>query len=270
MTRYAVGDLQGCLKPLQCLLQRVNFDPQQDQLWLVGDLINRGPDSLATLRFLKNLGPCTRIVLGNHDLHFLAVAYGTTTPRPHDTLDELLQAPDKDELVAWLIQQPLMYRDPSGDYCMSHAGISPLWTISQAESYAREVEQILQSSKAVDFFNNMYGNKPAGWQDDLQGWPRYRTITNYFTRMRYCGPQGELDLNNKSSTAPANFHPWFTHPLRSTQQQKIIFGHWAALQGKANTENIFALDTGCAWKGHLSLMNLETQAIETCDCGDSR
>ena len=125
MTRYAVGDLQGCLKPLQCLLQRAGFKPQQDQLWLVGDLINRGPESLATLRFLKSLGDSTRIVLGNHDLHFLAIAYGTSTPRPHDTLDELLQAPDRDELVAWLIQQPLMHRDPSGDYCMSHAGIAP-------------------------------------------------------------------------------------------------------------------------------------------------
>ena len=266
MTRYAVGDLQGCLKPLQCLLERVNFNPNSDQLWLVGDLINRGPDSLATLRFLKSLGDSTRIVLGNHDLHFLAIAHGTTHPRKHDTLDELLSAPDVDELVQWLIQQPLMHVDPSGDFVMSHAGICPLWSIEQAQQLAKEVEAVLQSDQAHDYFNHMYGNTPELWQDDLSGWDRYRTITNYFTRMRFCGPNGEIELENKSNDAPPNYEPWFSHQLRIDQQQKILFGHWAALQGQANTENIFALDTGCAWYGHLSMMNLETLHIETCDC----
>jgi len=266
MTRYAVGDLQGHLKPLQCLLERVSFKPEKDQLWLVGDLVNRGPDSLETLRFLKSLGDCTRIVLGNHDLHFLAIALGTSYARPHDTLDELLNAPDRQALVDWLIQQPLMYTDPSGDYCMSHAGISPLWSIKQAQVYALEVEKILQSDLAMGYFENMYGNIPAGWQEDLQGWQRYRTITNYFTRMRFCGPAGELDLSSKGNDAPENFQPWFSHPLCKTRSQKIIFGHWASLKGKASAENVFALDTGCVWGEYLSLFNLETQHIETCDC----
>ena len=266
MTRYAVGDIQGCLKPLQCLLQQVNFDQTQDQLWLVGDLINRGPDSLATLRFLKSLGDCTRIVLGNHDLHFLAIAYGTTYPRKHDTLDELLNAPDKDELVAWLIKHPLMYADPSGDFCMSHAGIAPQWSIAQALQLSQEVEAVLQSEQATDFFKNMYGNTPEVWRDDLESWDRYRTITNYFTRMRFIGPQGEIDLNNKSNEPTPGYSPWFQHHLRKTQQQKILFGHWAALQGQTNTDNIFALDTGCAWRGHLTIMNLETLQQQSCDC----
>lgn len=266
MTRYAVGDLQGCLKPLQCLLDRVSFNPQQDQLWLVGDLINRGPASLDTLRFVKSLGNAARIVLGNHDLHFLAIAYGTTHARRSDTFEELLNAADLNELIAWLIQQPLMYTDPSGDYCMAHAGISPLWTIEQAQTYSHEVEGILQSDQAETFFQHMYGNQPARWGNDLQSWDRYRTITNYFTRMRFCGPQGELDLDNKTNHPTEGFSPWFKHPLRTTQQQKIIFGHWAALEGKASADNIFALDTGCVWGGEMSLLNLETQEIESCSC----
>ncbi|MGK0441712.1 MAG: bis(5'-nucleosyl)-tetraphosphatase (symmetrical) [Pseudohongiellaceae bacterium] len=266
MARYAVGDIQGCVKPLQCLLESVRFNPVEDQLWLVGDLINRGPDSLATLRFIKSLGDCTRIVLGNHDLHFLAIAYGTTHARKHDTLDELLNAPDLNELTAWLIQQPLMHVDPSGDYAMSHAGICPLWSIDKAEALAREVEGILQSKKAVDYFKHMYGNTPNVWQDNLTGWERYRTITNYFTRMRFCGPEGEIELENKSNHAEPGYHPWFKHPLRIAGPHKLIFGHWAALQGQTHTENIFALDTGCAWQGHLSIMNLDNQQIEICDC----
>ena len=269
MTRYAVGDIQGCLKPLQCLLEAVSFDPSVDQLWLVGDLINRGPDSLATLRFLKSLGDSTRIVLGNHDLHFLAIAYGCTHARKYDTLDELLNAADLNELVAWLIQQPLMYMDPRGDFCMSHAGIAPQWSIAKALSLSKEVETVLQSDKASDFFQHMYGNTPEIWSDELSGWDRYRTITNYFTRMRFIGPQGEIDLSNKSNEPTPGYTPWFKHPMRNTQQQNILFGHWAALQGQANTDNIFALDTGCAWHGHLTIMNLETLETQSCDCAAS-
>ena len=266
MTRYAVGDLQGCLEPLQCLLEQVAFDSEQDQLWVVGDLINRGPDSLGTLRFIKSLGNAARCVLGNHDLHFLAIAFGTTHPRRSDTFDEILAADDRQELVAWLRQLPLMYTDPSGDYCMSHAGISPLWSIKQAQSYAKEVEAILQSEQAETFFTHMYGNNPNCWNTNLESWERYRTITNYFTRMRFCGPQGELDLDNKTDIASPGFTPWFNHPSRKTQQQNIIFGHWAALQGNANTDHIFALDTGCVWGEKLSLLNLETQTINSCEC----
>lgn len=266
MTRYAVGDIQGCLAPLECLLKRVKFKPKKDELWVAGDLINRGPQSLETLRFIKSLGSSAKVVLGNHDLHFLAIAHGAREPRSSDTFNKILKAPDRQELVDWLLQQPLIYRDPSKDYVMSHAGLSPLWKIKEAIGYSQEIEAILQGPKATEFFENMYGNKPDCWEPALKGWKRYRTITNYFTRMRFCGPHGELDLDNKTDHASAGFVPWFKHPLRKGKKKKIIFGHWAALEGKANTKNIFALDTGCVWGGSLSLLNLETQEIEQCRC----
>jgi bis(5'-nucleosyl)-tetraphosphatase (symmetrical) len=193
MTRYAVGDLQGCLEPLQCLLKEVDFNPQHDQLWLVGDLINRGPDSLGALRFVKQLGSCTRIVLGNHDLHFLAIYFGATTKGKSDTFADILAAPDCDELANWLLQQPLFYSDPSNDYHMVHAGIPPNWTIDQTSQRAREVETVLQSNQAEDFFNHMYGNQPNQWSDELTGTTRLRVITNYLTRMRYC--KATIQLN---------------------------------------------------------------------------
>lgn len=266
MTRYAVGDLQGCLKPLQCLLEQVTFNPKHDQLWLVGDLINRGPDSLATLRFLYSIKDSIKVVLGNHDLHFLAIDSGATHARKTDTFEALFAAPDRQQLSDWLRQQPLFYCDPSADYVMSHAGIAPHWTIAQAQRYANEVQQVLQSDQAVEFFKHMYGNNPDNWNEQLRGWDRLRTITNYFTRMRFCGPKGELDLANKSNQASAGFHPWFKHPARVNQQQNIIFGHWAALEGKADTAHIFALDTGCVWGNTMTLLNLETQTLLHCQC----
>ena len=280
MTRYAVGDIQGCLQPLLCLIKEINFNPQQDQLWIVGDLINRGPESLATLRFIKGLGDSTRIVLGNHDLHFLAVAFGAIPPSKSDTLDEILAADDCMELCQWLLQQPLIYSDPSNDYHMVHAGIPPMWTLDQAKAYAREVEEVLKGDTAVSFFKHMYGNKPARWKEELHSWKRLRVITNYFTRMRFCTAKGKLDFANKLATIEPSktqkklakkpkqlrYAPWFSYPQRLTREDKIIFGHWAALQGKVNSENVFALDTGCVWGNSLTIMNIDAEQYYSCKC----
>jgi bis(5'-nucleosyl)-tetraphosphatase (symmetrical) len=267
MTRYAIGDLQGCLQPLKCLLKDIGFDASLDELWLVGDLINRGPESLATLRFVKALGDCTRIVLGNHDLHFLAIAFNTTSPGKSDTFDDILAAHDRDELVQWLLQQPLMYSDPSGDYHMTHAGIPPIWSTTAASAYAREVEATLKQPDPSNFFAAMYGNQPDRWNEQLQGSTRLRTITNYFTRMRFCTEDGRLDFKNKLAEIDSSeFLPWFSHPPQSARQGKIIFGHWAALEGKVDNPDVFALDTGCVWGRSLTAMNLETGVNTSCQC----
>jgi len=269
VTRYAVGDLQGSLQPLQCLLQRVDFSPAQDQLWLVGDLINRGNDSLGSLRFVKQLGDSARVVLGNHDLHFLAIALGTRELGRHDTFGDILAADDRESLVAWLLSQPLMYSDPSGDYHMSHAGIPPQWSIEQASGYATEVQRVLRGDNPAAFFEQMYGDSPDLWQEELCGYPRLRLITNYFTRMRFCTAAGKLDLHYKQLSHPdAEYAPWFCHRRRS-EHDNIIFGHWAALEGQADAEHVYALDTGCAWGGWLTLFNLDSGERHRCDCPNS-
>lgn len=267
MTRYAVGDLQGCLKPLQCLLREVGFNPRHDQLWLVGDLINRGPQSLETLRFVRSLGECTNIALGNHDLHFLAVYFGARRPGKSDTLTDILSAPDCPQLVDWLLQQRLLYSDPSGDFHMTHAGIPPIWDLAQATRLAGEVENVLRSGAPETFFTSMYGNQPAAWRDDLDGVDRLRVITNYFTRMRFCNAAGELDLTSKLTTCERQgFAPWFSFSERKTAGDQILFGHWAALEGRTGTSNVYALDTGCVWGRALTLMNLDTKKYHRCDC----
>ncbi len=267
MTTYAVGDLQGCLKPLQCLLQQVDFDFERDRLWLTGDLINRGPDSLETLRFLYRHRDHITTVLGNHDLHFLAVYHGHARLHPSDTLDALLAAPDCAELAQWLQQQPLLHSDPHNGFHMVHAGIPPIWSLTQAQTYAREVEQQLQQ-QADNYFQHMYGNQPDCWSPDLAGPERWRTITNYFTRMRFCSAEGRLDFSNKlgAEQAQQQFQPWFDFEQRPSRQDKIIFGHWAALQGKTEADNVFALDTGCVWGGQLSFLRLQDQHYFRCDC----
>lgn len=272
MPRYAVGDLQGCLAPLLCLLDEINFDQQEDQLWLVGDLINRGPQSLETLRFLKSLddtthGQALRIVLGNHDLHFLAITHHAVEQQKSDTLLSLLQADDCMELAQWLQQKPLLYTDPAGDFTMTHAGIPPIWSLAQATQLADEVHSLLQSDNASDFFHHMYGNEPQQWDEKLMGPERLRLITNYFTRMRFCNNEGALDLTNKLNVSDQpDFSPWFSFPSRKTKHNAIIFGHWAALNGNTNTDNVFALDTGCVWGNKMSLLNLETLETHQCDC----
>lgn len=268
MATYAVGDLQGCLTPLRCLLRAVSFNPEKDRLWLAGDLINRGPESLATLRFLKDLGNSVTAVLGNHDLHLLAVAYTHRSQNFSDTLDEILDAPDREQLLTWLRFQPLVHYDPILDYAMVHAGIPPQWTLKQALKRAAKVEKALQGKAYVRYLSNMYGNTPSKWHKDLDKYERLRVTTNYFTRMRFCDDKGNLELQSKSSplNPPNGYAPWFVHPKRKTRDQKIIFGHWAALEGKVALPNLYALDTGCVWGSTLTMMRLEDETFYQCDC----
>jgi bis(5'-nucleosyl)-tetraphosphatase (symmetrical) len=266
MTRYAIGDIQGCFDPLQRLLKRVKFDPTLDQLWAVGDIVNRGPQSLKCLRFLYELGNSARVVLGNHDLHLLAVANGVRPLKRGDTLQPILDAPDCAKLLSWLRKQPLLYRD--GDYTMVHAGLAPQWTITRAQQLADEISVVLQSDRFVEFLHGMYGDTPNCWSEDLQGIERWRVIVNYFTRLRFCTVDGVLDLKSKDEpgTAPPGFLPWFDVPQRKSAGETLIVGHWATLMGNTQRDDVIALDTGCVWGNQLSLLNLETRALSACEC----
>ena len=269
MTVYAVGDLQGCLQPLQCLLKEVAFDPAKDRLWLVGDLVNRGPQSLATLRFLYAMRDSLICVLGNHDLHLLAVAHNRERLKKADTLQEILDAPDRDELLNWLRQQPLLHYDAERDTLLVHAGIPPQWTLSKALKRAAEVQDALRDDTRLPLFlEGMYGNQPARWDKGLRGIERLRVITNYLTRMRFCSADGSLELKSKEGldSAPAGFAPWFSYANRKTRKHKIIFGHWAALEGRCSQLNLFALDSGCVWGGAMTLLNLDSGAKHLCHC----
>ncbi len=259
MSIYAVGDVQGCLKQLRLLLQQVQFDPHKDQLWSVGDLINRGPESLATLRFCRSLGDSFRMVLGNHDLHLLAVAEGVRAPNKNDTFNDILAAPDLESHIDWLKQQPLMFE--SHGYLVAHAGIPPCWGRSKALKRAAEVSAALNDYRALDFLTNMYGCQPTKWSSELSGNERLRVITNYFTRMRFCTASGKLNLKVKTSPdrPPAGYLPWFKHKQRKASKHKIIFGHWAAHEGRPCGENLFPLDTGCVWGGPLRMMDIKTR-----------
>ncbi len=263
---YAIGDVQGCFDELCALLEKISYDPLQDELWFVGDLVNRGPKSLETLRFIKQQ-PHVKIVLGNHDLHLLALASGYSYS--HHSLHKILTAPDRDELIAWLRKLPLLYHDPNLNFVMVHAGLPPQWDLAQAKQCARELETVLQQNHLLDLMQHLYGNQPDQWRDDLQGWDRLRFITNAFTRMRFCDAQGKLDLKTqgKIGSQPSGFMPWYQVPNRRTQHDRIVFGHWAALLGETNTENVFAVDTGCVWGNSLTalrLNDLERFAI-SCD-----
>jgi bis(5'-nucleosyl)-tetraphosphatase (symmetrical) len=258
MATYAIGDIQGCHTELLQLLEQIGFG-SSDRLWLTGDLVNRGPRSLDTLRFIKELGDQARIVLGNHDLHLLAIAHHGEHNSSKDTLDEILQAPDRDELLHWLIQQPLLHHDTDLGFTLVHAGIPPQWDLPEALARAREVESALTSELASDFFRHMYGNNPCLWREDLDSWARLRCITNYFTRMRFCTQEGQLELKTDSgpTSSPAGYRPWFSFKQRKTRDVPIIFGHWAALEGRVNQPHLHALDTGCVWGGTLTAMRLE-------------
>ncbi|ACE84062.1 symmetrical bis(5'-nucleosyl)-tetraphosphatase [Cellvibrio japonicus] len=268
MATYAIGDIQGCYEPLQCLLEKIDFDTAKDKLWLVGDLINRGPDSLATLRFLYSIRSSLEVVLGNHDLHLLAVYFGLRKQNKSDTLTPILEAPDAPELIHWLRQQKLMHHDATLGYALVHAGIPPIWSLDKALACAREVEDYLRGPDFKTFLAHMYGNQPSVWDDSLQGQERLRLITNYFTRMRFCSADGELELTTKenAAAAPPGFAPWFSFMQRKTRQDRILFGHWAALEGQVSTANVYALDTGCVWGGYLTAMCLETGALVQCAC----
>jgi len=271
MATYAVGDLQGCLDALQCLLKQVAFDPLKDQLWLVGDLVNRGPQSLETLRYLYSIRESVVCVLGNHDLHLLAAGRNIERLKKADTLREILEAPDGQELLEWLRQQKLLHYDEQRDIALVHAGIPPQWSLRKALKYAAEVEEALRDDNLIEpFLDGMYGNEPAKWDSDLKGVTRLRVITNYFTRMRFCTSEGKLELKGKEGvdTAPPGYAPWFSHIERKTRGLKIIFGHWAALEGRCDEPGIFALDTGCVWGGAMTLLNVDTGARLLCECDE--
>lgn len=261
MATYAIGDVQGCLDALQRLLVHIEFHPEKDTLWFTGDLVNRGPQSLATLRFIKELGNKHHVVLGNHDLHLLAVAHGAHTGQEDDTIQEILLAPDRQALLDWLRHLPLMHHDETLGFTMAHAGLAPAWDLAKAKALSQEVEHVLQSDHASDFFHHMYGNRPDLWQDDLQGWERLRCITNYFTRMRFCYADGRLNLRNKGTidSHSDELMPWFRVPHRQNAKLNIIFGHWAALAGITHTPRVHALDTGCVWGYTLTAMRLEDE-----------
>lgn len=265
MSIYAIGDIQGCYNELQHLLDEIRFDPVQDKLWLVGDLVNRGPDSLQVLRLIKSLGESAITVLGNHDLHLLAVATGHSELHLTDTLDEVLKAPDRDDLLFWLRQQRLLHVE-SG-YVLVHAGLLPQWNIKQANSLASEVEAALRGKDYLNFFEHMYGNSPNTWSDDLIGYKRLRAITNAFTRLRICTPQGEMEYKFKGEVEkiPVGYLPWFDLPKRKSQDATIIFGHWSAL-GLKLTPNIIALDTGCLWGGPMTAIRLEDRRLFQVSC----
>ncbi len=258
MSTYAVGDIQGCFDELQGLLQQIHFDDTRDTLWCVGDLVNRGPKSLETLRFLKSLGARVKVVLGNHDLHLLAVHYGVKDFYPDDTIQDVLGAPDREELIEWLRAQPLVHTGEG--YVMVHAGFCPSWTVEAAVAFAGEVSDALKSKELAHFLKAMYGNDPDHWSPGLKGMDRLRVITNYLTRMRFCSADGHLLMGKKTSPidCPEGYFPWFKAPHREIVTP-IIFGHWSALQGKTDTENVFALDTGVVWGGALTAMRLEDQ-----------
>ena len=271
MATYAVGDLQGCLQALQCLLKQVAFDPQRDRLWLVGDLVNRGPQSLETLRFLYSIRESLVCVLGNHDLHLLAAGRNIERLKKADTLHEIIDAPDSAELLEWLRQQKLMHYDEQRNMVLVHAGIPPQWSLRKALKCAAEVETALRDDNLLPpYLDGMYGNDPAKWDNDLKGVTRLRVITNYFTRMRFCTAEGKLDLKSKEGldTAPPGYKPWFQHKERKTKGLKIIFGHWAALEGNINVPGISALDTGCVWGGALTLMNVDSFERLSCKCDE--
>ncbi len=258
MAIYAIGDVQGCQSSLLELLERINFIPEQDVLWFAGDLVNRGPDSLDTLRFVKGLGKSAFTVLGNHDLHLLAVAGGYATAHSEDTLSGILQAPDRDELLDWLRMQPLIHHDPASGYTMIHAGLPPQWDLRTAITRCREVEDILRSSHYTDYLANMYGKYPDQWDDKLEGWDRLRYITNCLTRLRYCDENGLLCLSAKGApgSQPDGFKPWFEIAGRATSSERILFGHWSTL-GICDDHNIHSLDGGCLWGGSLCAIRLD-------------
>jgi bis(5'-nucleosyl)-tetraphosphatase (symmetrical) len=255
MATYAIGDIQGCYSTFRRLLDQIRFDPARDRLWLVGDLVNRGPQSLAVLRFVKKLGTRATTVLGNHDLHLLVVAAGHARQHKGDTLKAILRAPDCDELLAWLRSRKMMHA--AGRYALVHAGLLPQWSVAQALALAREVETALQSDDSDEFLRHMYGNQPDRWRDSLTGFDRLRVITNVMTRLRLCTAHGKMEFAHKGAPVdlPRGYLPWFKVPRRRHRATTVIFGHWAAL-GLYRKSNVAGLDTGCVWGRDLTAFRL--------------
>ena len=265
MAIYAVGDIQGCYTELQQMLEKIHFDPAADTLWLVGDLVNRGPDSLSVLRLVMSLGDAAVTVLGNHDLHLLAVAAGVARLHRSDTLQDILAAPDRAQLLHWLRTRRLMHT--GNNFVLLHAGLLPSWSVAQAQYLAHEVEAALQGTDYQNFLLHMYGNKPDHWRDDLAGYERLRVITNAFTRMRICTAQGAMEFKFKAEVQnlPAGYYPWFDVPGRASADGVMVCGHWSAL-GLKVTPQIIALDTGCLWGGALTAIRLEDRHVFQVPC----
>lgn len=260
MATYAIGDIQGCYTSLRRLLDQIDPDPAKDKLWFVGDLVNRGPDSLAVLRFVKGLGQQALVVLGNHDLHLLARAEGHHRNAKKDNLDDILTAPDRDELLYWLRHRPLAHYNAARNVLMVHAGVPPQWDLAQTLACARELETALREPGYPRFLAAMYGDQPSLWSQGLVGMDRLRFITNCLTRMRYCTTDGRLDLTAKGppGSQPAGYLPWFEVPNRATRGVRIVFGHWSAL-GWFAANNVWCLDSGCLWGGQISAVRLRVK-----------
>ncbi len=273
MATYAIGDLQGCADALERLLSLLGFDERHDRLWLVGDLVNRGPESLRTLRRVKALGPAASVVLGNHDLHLLALAAGVKRAGSADTLSEILDAPDAVELIDWLRRRPLAHsaKVEGESFLMVHAGVLPQWSVEDALSRAAEVETVLSGQDWRVFMADLYGDQPNRWDNALEGHDRLRLIVNSFTRLRFCSAEGVLDLKTKEGAehAPLGYLPWFDIPKRRADGSTILFGHWSTL-GLVNRPRLIGLDTGCVWGGALTAIRLENRALAQVACPQYR
>lgn len=265
MATYAMGDIQGCYQTFIKLLNKIEFNFTSDQLWLVGDMINRGKDSLKVLEFIIEHQASIRCVLGNHDLHFLAVAHGVKQPTSKDTLNKVLKSAMLNEIVDYLLNQPLFYYDKKLDFAMVHAGIPINWSLKQVQSYANEVSEALQSKNKKHFFETMYGNHPKLWDEKLTDFYRLRYITNALTRIRCCEKNGALELKYKGplKQKPKHLIPWY-ELSQSNIEYSLVFGHWASLEGKCPINNIYALDTGCVWGGKLTALRLNDQKAFSC------
>jgi bis(5'-nucleosyl)-tetraphosphatase (symmetrical) len=260
MATYAIGDIQGCCDEFEALLAQLRFDPARDRLWLTGDLVNRGPRSLDVLRRVKRLGPAAITVLGNHDLHLLAVALAPNERvKPQDTLGPILAAPDREELLKWLRLQPLLHHDATLGYTMIHAGLPPQWDLATAQSCAHELEHALRDdARCIELFTHMYGDRPTRWSEDLRGVDRLRFITNCLTRLRFCRTDGTLELKFKGEidSAPQGVLPWFRVPQRKSRELRIVCGHWSAL-GYHDGDGVLSIDTGCVWGEKLCAIRLD-------------
>jgi bis(5'-nucleosyl)-tetraphosphatase (symmetrical) len=268
MSTYAIGDIQGCFNSLRLLLDRISFRPHIDRLWLVGDLVNRGPESLGVLRYITQLGHAARVVLGNHDVFLLAVAEGFAELRAKDTLHDVLNAPDRDELLAWLRRQPLLHRE--GEYLMVHAGLLPQWTVEEAVGYARDVEAALTGPDYRVLLRQLFNGPTPQWADDLGGWERLTSILRILTRLRACTPTGSMsNFSGPPEDIPVGFAPWFRIPGRRSTGTTIITGHWAALGLRLERHHL-ALDSGCVWGRQLTAVCLEDRKVFQVDYADRR
>ena len=258
MAVYAIGDIQGCYEPFLRLLDRLRFDPAADALWLVGDLVNRGPHSVEVLRRVRDLGERVVTVLGNHDLTLLAVAAGQVKPKRKDTFHPIIDAPDSGELFDWLRQRPMLHHDAKLGFTMVHAGLPPQWDLALAQQCAAELEATLRGPKWTRFMGKMFGSEPRGWRDDLIGDDRLRFTVNALTRMRFCTTDGALSLSEKGppGSQDAKLLPWFQVPQRRNADLNIVFGHWASL-GYYRAPGLYALDSGCVWGNRLTAIRLD-------------